>query len=173
MFKALPHLPPYGPSAIPFPSDESGYHKEGYAVEFEDKNGEKWVGNFQKGFTSYNNVFGELGHDIVFVVAGGTGYKIDVNSRKCLDEVGAAIDWCLPLPDKSILIISHGVDFEAIDKNGRIWVSERISLDGFTDLSYDGKKIHGKAYSPLDDGYHKFELNISDGSFQGGSYNGP
>jgi len=173
MFKVLPHLPSYGSSPIPFPSDGDGYHKEGYVVEFKDKEENSWVGNFQKGFTSYCDIFGELGDGIVFVVAGGTGYRIDVNSRKCLDETGATIDWCLAIPNSSILVISHEVDFEAIDKNGRIWISERISWDGFTELSFDGKKIHGKSYSPIDDRHHDFQLDITDGSFEGGSYNGP
>jgi len=173
MFKVLSHLPVYGPAAIPFPTDKFEHHKEGYVVEFEDKQGKKWIGNFQKGLSSYSNAFGELGRDIIFVVAGGSGYTIDVNSRNCIDETGGAIDWCLPLPEKSALVISHGVDFEAIDKNGRIWVSDRISWDGFKELSYSDGKIQGKAYSPLDDDYHSFELNITDGSFIGGSYNGP
>lgn len=55
--RILPGLPAYGPAAEPFPSSGYGAYPEDVVVEFEDKDGHKWVGNFQRGKDRSSNRF--------------------------------------------------------------------------------------------------------------------
>lgn len=142
-------------------------------VEFVDHNGNAWVGNFQPGLNSYNAVFAIFGEDRPVIIAGGGAYVVDVPSRKVIEEFGGAIDWCLEVREQARLIFADGIGFEARERNGVVWRSDRVSWDGMRDLTHCDGKVHGYAYSPLDDDYKSFDLDLSTGIFSGGSYNGP
>lgn len=169
--RILPGLPAYGVPAEPFPSSGYGAHREGTVVEFEDKDGNKWIGNFQPGLNAYNAVFDTFGADRPIVIAGGSGYVVDVPSHKVIEEFGGAIDWALEWHGR--LVLADGIGFVARNRDGVVWKSDRVSWDGMRDLSHDGGRVRGFAYSPLDDDYHSFDLDLETGNFSGGSYNGP
>ena len=171
--RILSGLPAYGPRAESFPASGYGAHREGVVVEFVDDNGNAWVGNFQPGPGSYSAVFATFGEDRPVVIAGGGGYVVDVSSRKVIAEFGGTIDWCLEVRERARLIFADGIGFEARDRNGVVWRSGRVSWDGMRDLTHCDGKVYGYAYSPLDDDYKSFHLDLSTGRFSGGSYNGP
>lgn len=169
----LPGLPAYGPAAEPFPASGYGAHREGVVAEFKNDNGDIWVGNFQPGLSSYSAVFDTFGPDRPIVIAGGAGYIVDVPSRKVIEEFGGAIEWSLELRERTRLILADGIGFVARNRDGVIWKSDRVSWDGMRDLSHDCCRVRGYAYSPLDDDYKGFDLDLETGRFTGGSYNGP
>ena len=171
--RILPGLPIYGAPAEPFPASGYGAHREGVVVEFVDNNGNVWVGNFQPGLGSYTAVFDTFGKDRPVIIAGGGGYVVDVPSRKAVEEFGGAIEWCLELREGAWLVLADRTNFEARNREGVVWRSDRVSWDGMRDLTHCDGKVHGYAYSPLDDNYKSFDLDLSTGRFRGGSYNGP
>lgn len=170
-FRILSGLPAYGAPAEPFPSSGYGAHREGTVVEFEDMDGTKWIGNFQPGLNAYNAVFATFGVDRPIVIAGGSGYGVDAPTRKVIEEFGGTIDWALEWHGR--LIFADGIRFVARNRDGVVWKSDRVSWDGMRDLSRDGRRVRGFAYSPLDDDHHSFDLDLETGNFSGGSYNGP
>ncbi len=169
-FQILPGLPAYGPPAEPFPANGNVAYREGVVVRFKAQNGDDWVGNFQPGFGGYTGVFETFGEDCPVVIAEGAAYVVDTATRRSIEEFGASIDWCLELPGQSRLIFADGIGFEARDRNGVVWRSDRVSWDGMRDLTLRDGKVHGFAYSPIDDDYKSFDLDLSTGKFGGGSY---
>ena len=71
-WRVLDGLPTYGAMAMPFSATGRGAHSEGLVVEF--VGAPRWVGNFQRGITSLDVVFGSREHSSVSVIAGGQGY---------------------------------------------------------------------------------------------------
>lgn len=168
----LDGLPVYGPLATPFPPNGKGAHREGLVVEFQLQE-EAWIGNFQPGWTSYSQAIITDHKNHAIIIAKGRIYLVDAVSRELIEELGCSIDWGCHNQSNGNYIFSHGIGFFALDGAGVVWSSERVSWDGMKDLIYDDGKICGKAYSPIDDGYHSFTMDCANGEFEGGSYNGP
>jgi len=173
--RTLPGLPAYGPPPQPFPASGQGAHREGLVVEFDDGNGNTWVGNFQRWLTSYDAIFYTFGKDRPIIISGGKGYVVDIFSRTAIQEIdgGSGIHWCLELPERGWLVVADDTDFEAYDCKGLVWRSGRVSWDGMRNLTHRDGKIFGEAYTPMGDFYIPFELDLNTGIFTGGSYNGP
>ena len=55
LWEVLEGLPVYGPMAVPFSATGQGTHREGLVVRFSPVTG-TWVGNFQRGLTSLDDV---------------------------------------------------------------------------------------------------------------------
>ena len=70
-----------------------------------------------------------------------------------------------------ILIDDTGIEILNIE-TFEIWASERISWDGFKDLSFDHNVIKGKTYNPInsEQEWFDFSLNIKSKEIKGGSY---
>src|SRR5262249_4803955 len=99
-FEILAGLPPYGAPALAFPSSGAGRHREGLVVRFNPGNVESWVGNFQRGATTYNAVLAHPDGRQVVVIAGGEGYVIDPESRsETTGLIWPTIKLSLTLPD--------------------------------------------------------------------------
>lgn len=141
-------------------------------MEFGCEDRSTWVGNFQRCLSSYDAVFTTFGTDRPLIIAGGKAYVVDLASRKEVAEFGGAIQWCLELAERKWQVLADGCDFEARDREGVVWQSERVSWDGMRDLIRRGDQLFGLAYSPFDDGYKEFVLDLLTGKFVGGSYPG-
>ena len=169
--RLLPGLPPYGPSAVSFSSSGYGAHREGVVIEFESVDGHRWVGNFQRGGTTFDAVLTTFAIDRPVIVAGGRAYLLDATSRTVIAEFGDYVIWAVEWRDT--IVLADELRFEALNRNGVVWRSERVSWDGMRDLSLDGSFVRGFAFSPIDNDYYRFVLDLETGSFTGGSYNGP
>jgi hypothetical protein len=90
-FKVLPGLPSVGAMPEQFSATGQGKHREGYVVEFTTARGERWVGNFQPGMTSYCAVLPEPGTSCLIVIAAGQGYVIDPESRACVRHMAPSV----------------------------------------------------------------------------------
>ncbi|HEY2785558.1 MAG TPA: hypothetical protein VGJ05_11350 [Fimbriiglobus sp.] len=169
-FEVLPGLPPYGPSAESFSPTGLGQHHEGLVVRFQAKNGDTWVGNFQPGLGGIDFVAEHPNGREMIVVHGGQGYVVDPHDLTKRSYFGCTIEFVEPVPELSEVIFGDGLQFQCLGQAGRVWQSNRISWDGMCDLRRVDRVLYGKAWSPIDDRWLPFELDLVTGTFTGGSY---
>jgi hypothetical protein len=171
VLKILPGLPPYGERAISFP--RPGAFREGLVVEFQTEAG-RWVGNFARWWDGLeSSVHAELGAGSVVIVAAGAGYVVDAVSRTLVHAIGTDVRRIWYAPKQGAMIVSNDLWFEAFDGGSIRWRSRRLSWDGMRDVLSDGARVTGRAYSPIEDDWTPFELDLESGIASGGSYNGP
>lgn len=143
-------------------------------MEFAIDGGETWVGNFAKfeegGETSIHT---ELGSRAIVVVAGGSGYLVDAETRRLVREIGFDIQRIWFDDGAQAMIVSNGLWFEALDAEKVVWRSHRVSWDGIRNMEQAGRTLTGEAFDPMTDRWLPFSLNLTSGEIQGGSYTGP
>ncbi len=169
-FEILPGLPGTGPLPEQFSPTGKGLHREGLVVRFLPELTTTWVGNFQRGLTSFDSVLDHPNETDVVVVAGGRGYIIRPETKQAVESFGAMINAVFKVPELKLLVFECVVDFECYGKGGKLWRSRRISWDGMRNLRVDGTKLYGEAWSPLEGIWKEFELDIPSGECTGGSY---
>jgi hypothetical protein len=173
-WEVLDGLPVYGAPAVPFSATGLGTHREGLVVRFK-ASGSDWVGNFQRGGTSCDQVRQHPDGQHVLVVAGGTAYVVDPDTQALVIHFGGQIRQIISLPDGPQVLLSNGLWFEALDARGTTWRSRRISWDGFRNVSLEGGSVCGEAYAPegIDGTWYPFAVDVRTGEVTGGSYSGP
>jgi hypothetical protein len=172
-FRVLPGLPATGPLPEQFSSTGRGTHREGFVVAFSPEGNPTWVGNFQPGVTDYFSVLLHPDGKSVIVIAGGQAYVINPEERRLLAIFGGSIDIVLAVPFRGLLVTSNGVWLEAWDNSGLRWQSRRVSWDGMQNVRIDNDKVRGEAWSPFDDREYPFAVDLTTGTVEGGSYDGP
>lgn len=172
-FQILSGLPASGPWPVQFSETGQGTHREGFVLEFYPERKPSWVGNFQPGVTTYNAVLPNSDGKSFIVIAGGQAYVVDPSERRLLGTFGGDLNAVLPDPDLGVFVISNGIWLEAWEHTGRRWQTRRISWDGMCNLRIEGDTVKGEAWSPIDDRYYPFAVNLRTGAVEGGSYNGP
>ena len=160
--------------AEPFSATGQGTHSEGLVVRFSPAPG-SWIGNFQRGFSSLDDVFAHPDGRHVVVVAGGTAYVVDAESHSLVAQFGVDIEQIILAPANRIVLLGNGLWFEALGPTGMEWRSRRISWDGMRSVSLAGTVVRGEAYAPFgpDGTWYPFEMDAKTGAVIGGSYNGP
>ncbi len=173
-WEILDGLPTYGPMAEPFSVTGQGAHSEGLVVRFFSATG-TWVGNFQRGDSSLDEVFAHPDGQHVVVVAGGTAYVVEVGARRLVAHFGGGIEHIVVVPANHAVLIGNGLWFEALGPAGTTWRSRRISWDRMRKISLVGTVVWGEAYAPEGPNgrWYPFELDAMTGTVVGGSYNGP
>jgi hypothetical protein len=165
----LPGLPPYGPTAVPFPAEWGRTGREGTVVEFTSGE-ESWVANFQPGIAGLQ--LAELhpnGRDAV-VVAAGDLWVVDVANRSA-QEVLPAIDSALPVDSPPGWIFTRqGLALARFGPAGILWHTKRLSLDGFDQVRIDGDRISGVAWIGIEDQWVPFEVELGSGRSWGGGF---
>ena len=168
--RILPGLPAYGDPAISFPKPNA--FREGLVVEF-DNGDHEWVGNFASGWRpDISSLHTELGAQAVVVVASGQGYVVNAVQRTLLQEFGDVADIWFE-SEISAMIVSNDLWFHAFNAQRTIWTTRRISWDGMRNVERHGLILHGESYSPIDDNWDGFEVDLRNGEVTGGSYTGP
>ena len=167
--RILAGLPPYGQMATPIPEDWGRLGGEGLVVEF-DLGSESWVANFQRGLEGIDlAVPHPRGHGTV-VVSSGDLWEVDTVTRsaKCLLP---AIDLALEVQSPEGWIFSRqGIALARLGANGIEWHTRRLSWDGFDNVRIEGDHVVGDAWSPLDDSWHPFRVDLVTGESKGGSF---
>lgn len=159
--------------ATTFPESFQRTGGEGFVVEFLPGTSDSWVGNFERGLTSFDRALEHPNHYDILVIAGGSGYVVDPGRRKCISRFGDFIEGLWEIPSLNGIVLNHqGLAFEFIGEKGSIWHTRRLSWDGFTDLVVSDRFISGLAWSPLDEAWIDFEVDLMTGQSKGGAYNG-
>lgn len=94
---------------------------------------------------------------------------IDPNDSQSWGHFGGSIEHVFEVKELNALLFGNGLWFELLGADGMIWKSRRISWDGMCDLDVNGLALIGKAWSP-DGRWCEFQLDLTDGSVEGGSY---
>lgn len=168
-FEVLPGLPPYGPEALPFSATGLGTHSEGFVVQFIGDDGSAWVGNFQPGLSSCQEIIRHPNGREFIVIASGQAYVVDPNNPTAWQHFGGQIEHVFEIKDLNAILLGNGLWFELIGRVGMIWRTRRISWDGMDNLKVNDLQVVGDAWSP-DDRWYAFTLDLTDGSVEGGSY---
>ena len=172
-FRKLPGLPPYGPQALSFPDQWGLGAREGFVVEFTSDEGDTWVGNFQPGIAGVDELLSHPNGRDVIVISNGALWIVNPTTRAASEIASAMIDyWRVSDPD-GYVFNNQGLSFIRMSARGVVWNSRRISWDGFSNLRLEDDRLSGSAWTPIDDAWLPFMLDLRTGRVEGGSYNGP
>ena len=165
--KILSGLPPYGPMASAYPPEWVG--REGTVVEFRSKAG-AWIGNFKPGVDGLEFAGQHPDGRHAVVIASGDLWIVDPDDRSA-ELLLSAIEAALDVQDPDGWIFSRqGLALARLGPTGLIWHTRRLSWDGFDQLTIVGNEIKGLAWSPLEDQWLPFRVDIRTGISQGGSF---
>ena len=161
-FEILPGLPTSGPPALYF--IERGKFSEGLVVRFYPEQSEPWIGNFLGGnFTNYSTALDHPNGADVVVVARGDACIVDIEKRYIRKDLAGHVDQVIAIPSLGMLVFPNMTDFIAITADNAGWRSERISWDGFRNLKVLGNDLLGEAYTPVEDSWVPFTLDLRTG----------
>jgi len=162
-FEVLAGLPGNGPVPEYFGRTESGRFREGFIVRFFGTGNDPWLGNFEPGYTAFNDVIEFSPMSPILVIAGGQGYAIDCERRCSVRTFGGGIDATVRAPEVGAVIVSNGNELEAIGETGTIWTSPRVAWDGIRGLQKTESRIVGEAYDPNRDVWRPFAVDVRTG----------
>lgn len=142
-------------------------------VQFEPPDGPGWIGNFAPGVAGADDVLAHPNGTDVVVISTGQMWQVNPNTRDAVCLAAAVFGaWGLSDPPR-LLINNQDLEFLCIGEVGLIWATHRISWDGFRRIRLGRETLEGEAWSPIDEQWLPFRVNLADGSVIGGSYNGP
>lgn len=167
--RVLSGLPPYGAPAMAFPAAWGRVGREGTVVEFDTDAG-SWVGNFQPGNGGIDLVSPSPNERDVIVVAAGNLWVANPDARtavRLMDSIDAVIE--VHDPDGWVFGW-QGLALFRFGPSGILWHTRRLSWDGLDDLRIVENEVHGLAWSPMDDQWQPFQVDLASGSSTGGSF---
>ena len=168
-YEVLPGLPAYGPLPELFSESGSGTYREGLVVEFHPDSSGPWVGNFQRGPTSYDGVFAHPDKQHLVVISGGSAYVIDPEAKRLVEIFGGFVEACFELGGD--LLFSNSIRLDLIGAASS-WSTRRLAWDGLRITQITDAFVGGEAYH-FDGSWHSFRVLLADGQAFGGAYNGP
>lgn len=168
-FKILEGLPPYGPEALSFPQGQL-LAREGLVVRFDMTNRLYWIGNFKRGKFDISKVLNHPDGQRLVVYAGGIVYFVDPEKKSVMQEFDTYVFFAEELLQFNTIVMGDSVKFFAIDANSVRWTTPRIGWGEFREVKLSGNNLMGEAFSPLDDKWHPFEVDIRTGDAKGDTY---
>lgn len=168
-FRILDGLPSSGPLAHAFPDEWGKLAREGVVVEFDSGSG-TWTGNFEPGLGGLDLARAHPNGRDVVVLSRGDCWIVDSEQRSAT-RILPAIEALLDVHDPPGFVLnSQGMAFARIGPDGLLWHTRRLSFDGFDRLQIAGGELTGVAWSPLEDRWLPFQVDLRTGSSRGGSY---
>lgn len=169
-FRILPGLPADGPPPKQFTYGDKRTHSEGVVVEFSPPSTASWVGNFQRGIGSYSGaVTHPNAHDVI-VVAGGEGYVVDPQTAALKATFGGGICGLWMADSRLVILDDSGIRFSALAEHGWRWHTQRVSWDGFDNVTLDRERLLGQAWNAIDQCWQPFSIDLATGTVEGGAY---
>ena len=162
-------LPGYGPLPTAFPAEWGRLGREGNVVKFETQLG-TWVGNFKPGLGGVTRAGVNPNGRQAVVIAAGDLWVVNPDTRDG-EFLLPAIDAALEVREPDGWIFSRqGLALAQFGPEGIIWHTRRLSWDGFNQLSIGHGEVKGLAWSPLDDKWYPFRVDLGTGKSTGGSF---
>lgn len=152
-----------------FPPEWGLLAREGTVVEFDTETG-IWVANFRPGLggLQFTNILPNKLSAIV--IAAGDLWIVDLPTRTAVRRVPAIeAMWEVQNP-KGWVFSRQGIALARIGPQGLLWHTRRLSWDGFDQIEIDRGELRGLAWSPVDDKWSKFSVELGTGRSAGGSY---
>ena len=162
-FEILPGLPPYGPPAVSFTKNGPREWREGLVVRFYPSVSDPLAGNFLDGLTEFSSALDHPNGSDVIVVAMGDALVVDPETRSLRDRLGTQIEEIFVFEEEKFVVFRSIVDFCAITADDTKWHSPRISWDGFRNIRRNGLVLLGEAWTPIQDTWMPFKLDLTNG----------
>lgn len=139
-------------------------------VRVTDDQGDQWVGVFGNGqVNSAPSAFPFVNERHAFVLAGGQGYVIDVDSRTVVFQTTANwLQQAIAVPGVDRVVACGGTELYGFTQAGEQWRSARVALD---DIHLDrvlGSRVEGKVWQV--DGWHAFTLECTTWTYRQGPF---
>ena len=68
------------------------------------------------------------------------------------------------------MLSRQGIALARLGPEGLLWHTRRLSWDGFTELRIIGEELVGLAWSPIDNEWSSFQVDLRTGRSSGGAY---
>ena len=167
--RILPGLPPYGPPPTAFPPEWAYLGREGTVVEFNTET-DAWVGNFQPGLGGLQFAGLHPNRLDVIVIAAGDLWIVNPRERTAVRML-PSIEAILEVQNPEGWVFSRqGIALARLGPNGLMWHTRRLSWDGFDQLHIVEDELSGLAWSPINDEWRPFSVELNTGKSTGGSY---
>ena len=165
----LSGLPPYGAMPAAFPPEWGYLGREGTVVEFNTETG-AWVANFRSGLGGLQFACLLPNRLNAIVIAAGDLWIIDLPTRTAVRKLPAIeAMWEVQNPEGWVFS-RQGMALARVGPHGLMWHTRRLSWDGFDQVEIDQGELRGLAWSPLDDKWCPFSVELGTGKSAGGSY---
>jgi hypothetical protein len=170
-YEVLDALPVYGPMYIPVPKDGEPFYSQGFVVRFYKSDGSEWIANFAGGLDGVSDVYQLQEENKFAVFANGKCYIMSSEHTKPLDCFGIQFDTVFISNHHQLLAVDL-TSLTVIEPNGEHWDSDRISWDGFKDLTLCEDILSGFSYDPMNakKPWVPFTFNLKTRLVTGGSY---
>lgn len=152
-----------------FPPEWGHLGREGTVVEFTTDEG-VWVGNFQPGLGGLQFAGLHPNEVDVVVIAAGDLWVVNTNEKTAFRTL-PALEGILEVHNPEGWILSRqGLALARLGPKGLMWHTRRLSWDGFDQLHIVQDELRGLAWSPIDDKWCAFSVELNTGKSTGGSY---
>jgi hypothetical protein len=156
--------------ALSFTNNGTREYREGLVVRFYPKNSEPWVGNFLGGMTTCSVVLAHPNGTDIIVVVQGEVHIVDPDQRVLRRTFSRGIEEVIPILALNTIVFRSIIDFESIAADNTGWRSARISWDGFRNINVSGTELWGEAYTPVQDAWVPFRLDLITGHCPNGIF---
>lgn len=124
------------------------FFSEGFIVEFFKDDGTSWIGNFARQGVGSDAVYEYSKNNRVVVYAGGQLYVMDPNSSKPIEVLGYnKYNRLVAVDNSNSQVVMYNYNrIIIIEPTGELWISDKISLDGFKDLKVENNLLTGFSF---------------------------
>ncbi len=168
--EVLHGLPASGALPRPFPPDGASRFREGLVVRFCPRSGTPWIGNFERGLTSFDALLRSPASENHIVVAGGRVYIIDSEAGQLCEELADDVIFAAEIPPLQAIVFANDTAFWALRDGREWWRSDRVSWDGMRNFQVSDLIVSGEAFSPNSGGWHPFSVDAATGRVRDGIY---
>lgn len=169
-YEILDGLPSSGPVPRWIPDSWRRRGAEGVVLRFHPQQGPPWVGNFRPGMTHCTVVLPHPNGADLFVVAGGQPYVVNPDNGAAHASRGVVVSALWPIEGSPDLLVERqGQEFFRLGRDGVAWHTRRLSWDGFEDVHVGANRVWGQAWSPANQAWHPFSVDLDTGRATGGA----
>lgn len=169
-----PELPGTGENVYYIPGDKTGSRHNGALVLVHPSDGRSWFGviaGMQNEYSALGGIYSCPDENQICIAVDGAAYFIDSRDPSvwtevphyCVEKVHTLISMELMFFVTSTEIAAHG-------REGVLWQTERLSLDGISITSIGENLIKGASscFCSQNEAAHQFEVEVKTGKHKGG-----
>jgi len=134
--------------------------------------GSTWVGNFECSGHVRNQIVPHPDQRRLVVSTDTTLWCVDVE-QQLAKAVGPAPHAIWVHESGDLVVDCQGLSIYRLGRSGVIWYTPRISWDGIRSVRISQDQLDGEAWSPIENCWLPFSVDLSSGAVKGGSYSGP
>ena len=96
-------------------------------------------------------------------MARGDANIVDPENRDIRQHIAGQVNQTIIVPSLATVGFPTLTDFVAVKADNLGWRSERISWDGFRNITVRENDLFGEAYTPIEDAWMPFKLDLLTG----------